>query len=355
LELFVVSRSTLLRTCFDVLHYSGAAAVLKPFFAGAGVVFCLHRVMPGGGVENGFAPNANLAISPQFLSDIIQLVKARGYDLIHLHEVGARLSSPQAKPFAVFTLDDGYLDNLVHAMPVFRKQRCPFTVFVAPHITDGKCEMWWSNLEAIIAASSTLDGQIEGADYQFETRNDAEKYAAWSFLAPKVQAMPEHDQREWILREADKARVDVYALCRAAAMTWDDVRLMAADPLATIGAHTLNHYNLLKLDAEDAQWEMEESKCRIEEEIGKSIETFAYPYGNSDAAGPREFALAADAGFKASVTTRHGVVFQTHADHMQALPRLMVSGRFQKTRYIETMITGMSGALSNRFQKVNVS
>jgi peptidoglycan/xylan/chitin deacetylase (PgdA/CDA1 family) len=349
-----MSRSALLRTAFEVMHYSGAAQVLRPFFSGAGVVFCLHRVMPGGGNETGFSPNANLAITPQFLGDLIQLVKSRGYDLVSIGEMKTRLKESNPTPFAAFTLDDGYLDNLVHALPVFRKHACPFTVFVAPRIAEGKCEMWWSNLEAIIAASCSLEGDVMGDAFKFETRNDAQKHAAWSALAPKVQAMPEHDQREWILKAADRAGVDVYALCRAAAMTWDDIRVMAQDPLATIGAHTLNHYNLLKLDEKDARWEMEESRRRVAEELGKPVSVFAYPYGNSDAAGPREFKLAAEAGFTSSVTTRHGVIFPAHADHLHALPRIMISGRFQKARYIDAMISGMSGALSNRFQRVNV-
>ncbi len=347
-------RTALLRTCFDVFHYSGAAQMLRPVFAGAGVIFCLHRVMPGGGTEQGFSPNANLAITPQFLADIIQLVKSKGYDLVSMDEMGNRLKSQNPAPFAVFTLDDGYRDNLIHAMAVFRRLACPFTVFVAPQIADGKCEMWWSNLEAIIAASCSIEGDVAGKSFRFETRNDNQKQAAWAALSPMVQAMPEHDQREWVLRQAEKAGVDVYALCRASAMTWDEIRGMASDPLATIGAHTLNHYNLLKLDDVDARWEIEESRRRVSEELGKPVDYFAYPYGNTDAAGPREFDICEQAGFKASVTTRHGVVFRGHADHMQALPRIMVSGRFQKTRYIDTMISGMSGALSNRFQRVNV-
>jgi peptidoglycan/xylan/chitin deacetylase (PgdA/CDA1 family) len=350
-----MTRSTILRTCFDVMHYSGAAAVMRPFFAGQGAIFCLHMVRPGGGLATGFAPNDNLCITPTFLEELICYVRNRGYDIVSIGEVEGKLRSASSRPFAVFTLDDGYRDNLVHAMPVFRRQNCPFTVFVAPHIADGRCEMWWSNLEAIIAASCSISGLLAGEEFQFETRNDAQKKLAWTWLSPKVKAMPEYEQREWILKQADKAGVDVYALCRAAAMTWDEVREMADEPLATIGAHTLNHYNLLKLDEEDARWEIEESRRRVSEEIKKPVNTFAYPYGNTDAAGTREFKLCAEAGFQTSVTTRHGVLFPAHVNHMQALPRLMVSGRLQKLRYIDTMLSGMSGALSNRFQQVNVS
>ncbi len=349
--------TAILRTCFDVMHYSGAAAVLRPYFAGRGVIFCLHRVYPGGGHETGFAPNARLAVTPEFLGEIISLVKGLGYELLSLEQAAARLwqGGTWGRPFAVFTLDDGYKDNLVHALPVFRRHRCPFTVFVTTRMADGNCEMWWRVLEHMIAGSMSVNMEMAGNCYRLETRNDSQKAVAWDVLSPVLKAMPEHQQRDWTLRWGEKSGIDVFAMCRSAMMTWDEVRALNADPLASIGAHTLNHFNLLKLDEAEAKREIEQSKKRIEEELGEPVRSFAYPYGNSDAAGPREFGLAAEAGFAVSVTTRHGLVFEGHAQHLQALPRIMVSGRFQKTRYMETLLSGVPAALMNRFQRVNVA
>jgi peptidoglycan/xylan/chitin deacetylase (PgdA/CDA1 family) len=349
--------TAILRTCFDVMHYSGASAVLRPYFAGQGAIFCLHHVYPGGGHESGFAPNARLAITPAFLSEIISLVKGLGYELLSLEKAAARLRQGGTwhRPFAVFTLDDGYKDNLVHALPVFRRHRCPFTVFVTTGMADGHSEMWWRVLEHMIAGSASIDVEMAGNNYQLETRNDSQKAMAWNVLSPVLKEMPEHEQRDWTLRWGEKSGIDVHALCRSAMMTWDEIRTLNTEPLASIGAHTLNHFNLLKLDEAEAKCEIEQSKKRIEEELGESVRSFAYPYGNIDAAGPREFKLAAEAGFAASVTTRHGLVFEGHAQHLQALPRIMVSGRFQKSRYVETLLSGVPAALMNRFQRVNVA
>ena len=349
--------TALLRTCFDVMHYSGASAALRPFFAGCGVIFCLHQVYPGGGLQKGFAPNAKLAVTPAFLDEIISLVKQQGYELLSLEDAASRLrnhSSTNA-PFAVFTLDDGYKDNMVHAAPVFRRHRCPYTIFVTPGIADGTCDMWWLSLEAMIAGTNLIDVDIAGQCIRMETRDDHQKKAAWDVLCPLLQAMPEQAQREWTRRWGEKLGVDAYALCRATAMTWDEIRELNADPLASIGAHTMNHFNLLKLEAELARREIVESKARIEAELGKPVRSFAYPYGNTDAAGNREFRICAEAGFEASVTTRLGVVFPAHVNHMQALPRIMVSGRFQKARYIDALVSGIPGAMMNRFRKLNVA
>jgi peptidoglycan/xylan/chitin deacetylase (PgdA/CDA1 family) len=352
-----MARAALLKTCFDVMHYSGASSILRPVFAGSGVIFCLHHVYPGGGMQQGFAPNAKLAVTPDFLDDIINLVKRQGYELLSLPEAAERLRAggAQSRPFAVFTLDDGYKDNLVHAAPVFRRHSCPFTVFVSPAIADGRCELWWLALEAMIAGTRHMDVELSGQRYRMDTRDDNQKNAAWDVLCPLLQSMPEQAQRQWVLQWAGKLGVDVFAQCRAIAMNWDDLRVLAKDPLASIGAHTINHFNLMKLDERAAGHEIRASKERIEQELGRTITSFAYPYGNTDAAGPREFALCAEAGFDVSVTTRLGCVFPAHAQHLQALPRIMVSGRFQKLRYIDALVSGVPAALANRFRKLNVN
>src|SRR5690606_6288359 len=91
-------------------------------------------------------------------------------------------------------------------------------------------------------------------------------------------------------------------------MDWDEVRRLTAHPLATIGAHTVHHYNLKRLPAEKALLEMTGSSAMIEAETGRRPQHFAYPYGFAEAVGPREIELARQAGFRSAVTTRHGVL-----------------------------------------------
>ena len=46
-----------------------------------------------------------------------------------------------------------------------------------------------------------------------------------------------------------------------------------------IGYHTVNHFNLSKLDYEDQRVEIELGKKEFESRIKKSVDIFAYPYG----------------------------------------------------------------------------
>jgi peptidoglycan/xylan/chitin deacetylase (PgdA/CDA1 family) len=350
-KVHTMSKIAILKASFELIQRSGAAKLLAPVWGGQGVIFCLHHVIPGGGLQAGFAPNNNLEITPEFLDELINLVKAKGYELLSLDHVVERLTSNSKNRFAVFTLDDGYKDNAQFAQPVFQKHNCPFTVYVAPRIAEGTCELWWRGLEAVIAKSAGF----EFFGNTMPTTTLEQKQMAWKITAPKLQAMPEYEQRDVIKQLAKKHSVDLDLICKTAAMDWDEIRSMAQDPLATIGAHTLNHYNLLKLPIEDAKREIIESGKRIESELQKPVRHFAYPYGNKDATGKREFELAKSAGYQTAVVTRLGTVQSQHAQHLHALPRVMISGRYQNLRYIEALISGVPGHLANKFGALNVN
>jgi peptidoglycan/xylan/chitin deacetylase (PgdA/CDA1 family) len=61
-------------------------------------------------------------------------------------------------------------------------------------------------------------------------------------------------------------------------MTWDQVREIASDPLCTIGAHTINHYAVARLEPADVIREAELSRERIEQEIGVRPVSFVVYY-----------------------------------------------------------------------------
>jgi peptidoglycan/xylan/chitin deacetylase (PgdA/CDA1 family) len=150
-------------------------------------------------------------------------------------------------------------------------------------------------------------------------------------------------------------RVDMASFCATLCMGWDEIAKLAADPLVTIGAHTVNHPILTKLDDKTVRKELANSRDVIEAALGSRPDHLAYPVGDKSAAGPREFRIAAELGFKTAVTTRPGVIFRRHADHMTALPRLSLNGNFQRPRYTKVLVSGAATALWNGFRPVNVS
>ncbi len=63
------------------------------------------------------------------------------------------------------------------------------------------------------------------------------------------------------------------------ACTWKQLREMADSGLVTLGSHTVTHPSLTKVDRQDAAWELEASRQRIEDMIENPVEHFCYPRG----------------------------------------------------------------------------
>jgi peptidoglycan/xylan/chitin deacetylase (PgdA/CDA1 family) len=63
-------------------------------------------------------------------------------------------------------------------------------------------------------------------------------------------------------------------------MRWSEVRQIAQAGI-TIGCHTVNHPRLPRLSEAEIEVELRVSRTEIEDRIGKTVDTFAYPYGET--------------------------------------------------------------------------
>lgn len=81
----------------------------------------------------------------------------------------------------------------------------------------------------------------------------------------------------------------------------DDLKKMAADNLCIVGAHTMTHPMLRKVN--NSKEEIFQSKKWLEEILGKKVEYFAYPYGKHSSVSFRNMCQAKKAGFKAAFGT----------------------------------------------------
>ena len=346
----------LIKICLNVAHFSGLTRFFRKPLQGRGSILCLHHIVPPHIKTGEFSPNAKLEISPEFLDEIIERVRKLGYETMSLSQAIDNVTNSvgSGKPFVVFTLDDGYRDNLIHAQPIFAKHNCPYTIFVSPGIVEGSVELWWRGLEKIIADNISVYVEIDGITHCYKTETVVEKNKAWGILSKALQNTSEYEQRKIIREIAKRYAIDLKAMCLDTAMNWAEIRQLAKDPLCSIGAHTMSHYAIAKLKEEDASKELVHSRNTISEKLNRPVAHFAFPYGDDCSAGPRDFDLATKAGFSCSVTTRTGVVFSEHKNHQQALPRVMVSGRYPKLRYVEAMMSGVPSYFINRLKKVYV-
>jgi peptidoglycan/xylan/chitin deacetylase (PgdA/CDA1 family) len=338
----------------NALYFSGAYWMLRPVLGGAGAILMLHHVRPAR--HDRFQPNRLLEVTPKFFERVIKRLRRSKVDLISLDEMHRRLVTGEfPRRFVCITFDDGYRDNYEFAYPVLKKYQVPFAIYVATSFADRLGELWWLALEAVIAHNQLIGIRIDGTDRWFEARDVPEKRAVYDHIHAWLRQLPTEDALRRVMRELTaRHRVDMAAFCADLCMDWQELAALAADPLVTIGAHTVNHPILTKLDDKAVRAELENSRAVIEAALDVRPRHLAYPVGDESAAGPREFKIAADLGFNTAVTTRPGVIFPQHAKHLTALPRISLNGNFQSTRYAKVLISGAATALNNGFRPVNV-
>lgn len=101
-------------------------------------------------------------------------------------------------------------------------------------------------------------------------------------------------------------------------LTWDDVHEIVRLG-HDIGSHTVHHANMAELDAEQAEFELRESRGVIEARLQRPVRYFAYPYGGRGNLRPDQLGRVEAAGYRACFSAHGG--FVTADQRGQVLPR----------------------------------
>jgi len=351
-------KKTIIRGGLETLYFSAAHHLMRPFVAGVGVILTLHHVRPPR--LDRFQPNRLLEVTPSFLEDVVRWLRRSDLDLISLDEMYRRFTEglvfEGGRRFVCITIDDGYRDTLEWAYPILKEHQVPFTVYIPTSFPDRLGELWWLVLEAVIARNTRIRLLIGDKEQGFNCATVAEKRHLFEELYGWLRSLATEEEVRHVIRDlAGRYQVDIAAFCEELCMDWDELTKLAADPLVTIGAHTVNHVMLAKVPEKSARSEMQMSRAVIEAALGVRPEHLSYPVGDPTSAGPREFRIAAELGFKTGVTTRPGVLFPEHREHLLALPRVSLNGEHQQLRYVRVLMSGAATALWNGFRRVDAA
>lgn len=348
-------RDHVIRAGLETLYFSGAHRFLRYFYEGVGVILTLHHVRPERDAD--FQPNHILEITPEFLEAMIGELRRNDIDLISLDEMHQRMQKGNfRRRFACLTFDDGYRDNKTYAYPILRAHDVPFAIYVPTSFIARTGEPWWLALEAVIAGRDEVTVEIAGERKTYICRSTDEKNATFSAIYWSLRALPTDDDIRSVMRALSAQHgIDMTSFCQALCMTWSELAQIALDPLVTIGAHTVNHPMLAKTPLDTAREEMQTGRAAIAKHLGKLPAHFSFPFGDPTSAGQREFALATELGFRTAVTTRPGVLFPEHRQHMTALPRISINGDYQKLRYVDVLLSGAATAAWNGFRRIDAA
>ena len=348
-------KTTIIRSGLETLYFSGAHVVMRPLVGGVGVILTLHHVRPPR--LDRFQPNRLLEVTPAFLEHVARRLRRSRMDIVSVDEMHRRLAEGDfRRRFVCLTFDDGYRDTLTWAYPILKRHEIPFALYVATSFPDRLGELWWLALEAVVARNEQIGLVVDGEYRSFECETVQEKRDLFAALYDWLRRMRHEEELRRAVRElCARYRVDIAKFCADLCMSWDEIAVLARDPLVTIGAHTVNHFILQKVPEKTVRAEIDMSRSVIEASLGVRPQHLAYPVGDPTAAGAREFRIAAELGFKTAVTTRPGVLFAGHGRHLTALPRISLNGNFQQLRYVNVLMSGAATAMWNGFRRVDAA
>lgn len=184
-----------------------------------------------------------MRVPPEMFRRQIEWLHHQGWTFCFLSEI---LGTPSnAAKRVVLTFDDGYRDNLLHALPVLREFQAKATLFPVVHREPGYD---WSTHKKASHAGGELGGEPKLSDAEIAT--------------------------------------------------------MLESDLIELGGHSVMHANLPALGDDEAWNEIHGCKAALESAFGVPVPTFCYPFGLF---GPREIELTRKAGFIGAVTTEQGI------------------------------------------------
>ena len=275
--------------------------IYKLFHPPIGEILMLHRVVTE---RSLLEDNCLMEITPEYLESIILDYQNRNYELISMDQLYERiqLKKKSKRKFVCFTLDDGYVDNYSIAYPVFKKNNCPFTIYLTTDFPNGKALLWWYVLEDILLKNDKIR-LGDGTEYSCETIEL--KNQTFRTIREKVFSM-QNENMSVILTELFSPYQYSFAdTLKKNSLNWGQIIELSKDPICTIASHSVSHAALDKLTDENIEIELILSKNNIEDVICKPVEHFAYPYGRFN---ENVMQLVDKTGYKTAVSANGGII-----------------------------------------------
>jgi peptidoglycan/xylan/chitin deacetylase (PgdA/CDA1 family) len=324
----------------------------QPVYGGIGTILMLHRICPSQTIESQSAETRALQNTAEELEQMLEYLMKHRYQILSMDGVVEMLIGKRPKKrFVAFTFDDGYRDNLNLAYPIFKKFDAPFTIYITSSFPNQTAVLWWYLLDDLINTNRIVEIELDNETRVFDTSTDNGIQQLSQAVRQFIKYSSKEEYLPRIKQVFEPFNMDIYALTRELALSWEEIERLNRDPLVTIGCHTVNHLVLSKLSDEDARKEIADNKEELETRLAQPVHHFAYPYGGSTQAGKREMQMASEMDFHSAVTTRPGNIFYAHRKHLFALPRLEIN-RAGGVDNLELAMKGLSTLRINKLRRV---
>ncbi len=294
-------------------------------------ILLYHRVDTPTG--NGFASGRESRVPPREFHRQMEFLKRR-FHVLALKEAVSHLNSRTPFPAGslVVSFDDGYRDNLINAYPILSEYGIPFSVFVTTDYLGNQAIAWWERVRQAIADTRepvTLD--LDSLTGTYDLARTREKNRLYAALRRLFLARPQQQQ---IVLDHLQERLPGWPREPQSAvfLSIEELRKLAESPLVEVGSHSLSHPSLPRLEPDAMLREVRDSRRTLEEELGGTVDSFAYPYGERADFSVEVARAVRESGYRCALTGVPGTV--RHGDDIFQLNRISIGGRDNWPRFL---------------------
>ncbi len=287
---------------------------------GCGVpIFILHR----------FESDSCAGTSPSHLRHCLQYFSENGHTFISLEKLITSLKNNEPLPpkSVVFTIDDGFADQVEVAAPIFLAFNCPVTIFLITGMLDGELWPWDDKVSYLINSTrkQSINFSLANELIKLQLNTQSTKRSATRIIRNAIKMQSSESVHD-ALNQLEK--VTDISLPRNPPngfqpITWDMAREYESKGII-FAPHTVSHRILSNLDAGTAESEIVTSWHRIKAELKSPSPVFSYPTGRYCDYGAREIDMIKKAGLIGAVSTYPAQVEITKQPnkYLYQLPRL---------------------------------
>lgn len=232
----------------------------------------------------------------------------KDFNVLPLDEAAVRLKAGRLPARSLcITFDDGYADNHEVALPILKRHGLNATFFISTGFLDGG-RMWNDSLIEAVRACNRAELDLASLGLGRHRLGSAEERRQTAVCLIRQLKYQSVDQRlETVERVADLAGVTLPTDLMMNSHQVGGLRRAGMQ----IGAHTISHPILSKLDEATARAEIMGSKDYLEQLLGERIGLFAYPNGKpGEDYSPANVELLRGLDFDAAVSTEWGTTRQ---------------------------------------------
>lgn len=267
-----------------------------------------------------------LCVTPAHFAEHLQVLRESAH-VISLDELlRARRSGQIPQRTVAITFDDGYAGNLYHAKPLLERYEMPATIFVTTGTLGSGREFWWDELERLLLQPGRLPGElclkigdrqhwwkVTGVEYtpddyrrDFQIKpwqaEPGSRLAFYHLIWKHFRPLPVGEIARLLDEIVAWAGADRIARPDYCPLTAEELGVLADNGTVTIGAHSVTHPVLPSLPRDVQRQEIGQSKAKLESLLGRTITSFAYPFGQY---APDTLSLIREAEFACACSTAH--------------------------------------------------